>query len=115
MPFLLFSFLFFPFAGLDFPSVISNSHQTSSRYFFHSCHYNRLIVVHFPQGVGEPLETFVQTVTGGGAGGLDELEHGHISKAVGPTVTWMSTYPGTTGETLQTKLLGDFGRAHGIL
>lgn len=27
----------------------------------------------------------------------------------------MSTYPGTAGETLQTKLLGDFGRAHGIL
>ena len=82
VPFLLFLFVF-SFAGLDFPSVTSNSHQTSSRYFFHSCHYNRLVAVHFPQGVGEPLETFVQTVTGGSAGRLDELERGHVSKGFG--------------------------------
>lgn len=33
-----------------------------------------LVTVRFPQSVGEPLETFVETVTGGSAGGLDELE-----------------------------------------
>lgn len=45
-----------------------------SRYFFHSSHYNRLVAVRFPQSIGKPLETFVQTVTSGSAGGLDELE-----------------------------------------
>lgn len=34
-----------------------------------------LVTVRFPQSVGEPLETFVETVTGGSAGGLDELEN----------------------------------------
>lgn len=41
--------------------------------------YPRLIAVRFPKCVGEPLQTLVQTVTGGGAGGLDELEGVEVS------------------------------------
>ena len=33
----------------------------------------RLVAVCFAEGVGEPLQTLVQAVTGGGTGGLDEL------------------------------------------
>jgi len=37
-------------------------------------YYTRLIAVRFPESVGEPLQTLVETITSGGAGGLDELE-----------------------------------------
>jgi hypothetical protein len=46
------------------------------------------------EGVCEPLKTFVETVTGGGASGLD--------------------VPGTLSERVETKLVGDFGGVHGI-
>lgn len=67
------------------------------------------------QGVGQPFETLVETITGGGAGGLNVLFE---------TVSFLSdtvaggadvAYPGTSCQALQTKLLGDFGWAHGIL
>lgn len=42
----------------------------------HSPYYTRLVAVGFPESVGEPLQTLVQTVTGGGTGRLDELGRG---------------------------------------
>jgi hypothetical protein len=42
----------------------------------HSPYYTRLVAVGFPESIGEPLQTLVQTITSGGAGRLDELEGG---------------------------------------
>lgn len=40
---------------------------------FSSCSSALLLVPSLAEGSGEPLETFVETVTGGGAGRLDVL------------------------------------------
>jgi hypothetical protein len=37
----------------------------------------RLLMTSLPEGGGEPLETLVQTISGGGAGGLDVLWRGN--------------------------------------
>ena len=38
-----------------------------------------LVAVRFPQRLGEPLKTLVQTITGRGAGGLDVLQAKRVS------------------------------------
>lgn len=55
----------------------------------------RLIVSSFAKRVAQPFQTLVQTVTRGGAGALN--------------------VPGSLTETVEAKLVGDFGRIHGIL
>lgn len=53
--------------GISLALLHTHTHTTSPWY------YTRLIAVGFPESVGEPLKTLVETVTGGGAGGLNEL------------------------------------------
>jgi len=55
---------------------------------------HRLGVAGFAERVAQPFETFVETVTRSSAGGLN--------------------VPGPLSETVQTKLVGDFSRVHGI-
>jgi len=52
------------------------------------------VVTRLAERVAQPFETFVKTVTRGSAGGLD--------------------VPSTLSETVETKLIGDFGGVHGI-
>jgi len=54
----------------------------------------RLGVAGFAQAVAQPFETLIETVAGGGAGGLD--------------------VPGAEFQAVQAKLVGDFGSIHGI-
>jgi len=54
----------------------------------------RLRVASLLEGRCKPLKTFVETITGGGTGGLDK--------------------PGTLSETVKTKLVGDLSSVHGI-
>lgn len=61
--------------------------------------------------VAQPLEAFVQTITGSSAGGLNVLSWGqHLSKE-----ERNCPYPGTLSETVKTKLVRDFGGIHSIL
>jgi len=56
--------------------------------------WRQLRVAGLLEGRSEPLKTFVETVTGGSAGGLDE--------------------PSPLSETVKTKLVGDLCGVHGI-
>lgn len=92
------------------PSVIPNS-QSKVKVSIHSSVRCRLVAASLSQRLGEPFETFVQTVSGGSAGGLDIL----VMLVLLFLMDRRSTYPRTAGEALKTELLGDFGRAHGVL
>ena len=66
------------------------------------------------ESVGEPLETLVQTISGGGARGLDVLQR----RLAGPRPVsnrGMGAYPGALPEAVETKLIGDLGGVHGVL
>jgi hypothetical protein len=54
-----------------------------------------LLVTSLAQGGSQPLQTLVQTISGGGARGLD--------------------VPRTLAEAVEAKLVGDLGSIHGIL
>jgi hypothetical protein len=57
------------------PSFADFGYSPSPSYMSDSdLHYRPLIAIGFAEGIGEPLQTLVQTVTSGGASGLDELE-----------------------------------------
>ena len=90
----------------------------------HSPYYTGLVAVGFPESLGKPLQTLIQTVTGGGAGGLDELGKGRsVSNMIslekrGLQKTWneeTDTHPSTAGQALEAELLGDLGGGHSIL
>lgn len=53
-----------------------------------------LLVTRLSEGVGEPLKTLIETVTGGGTGGLD--------------------VPGALSQAVETKLVCDLGGVHGV-
>jgi hypothetical protein len=53
-----------------------------------------LLVTRLSEGVGEPLKTLIETVTGGGTGGLD--------------------VPGALSQAVEAKLVCDLGGVHGI-
>lgn len=79
-----------------------------------SLNHNRLVLV--LDNVGQPLETFVETVTAGGASGLDVLIKlsGHVPDAMmrGNDVY---TYPLARPQAVEAKLVCDFGSVHGVL
>lgn len=54
-----------------------------------------LLVTRLSEGVGEPLKTLIETVTGGGTGGLD--------------------VPGALSQAVEAKLVCDLGGVHGVL
>ena len=73
------------------------------------CH---LGVAGLAERVAQPFKSFVKTIARSSAGRLDVLYHPLASCAM----QWpLSTYPGSLSETVQTKLVGDFGSVHGIL
>lgn len=53
-----------------------------------------LLVTRLSEGVGEPLKTLIETVTGGGTGGLD--------------------VPGALSQAVEAKLVCDLGGVHGV-
>ena len=96
---------------MSFPAADpSITHNSRFGFRYSTLQSYSLVAVGFPKGVGEPFESFVQTVSGGGASGLDELLLLDMVVYDGE-----GTYPSTTGQTLQTKLLGDLGGTHGVL
>lgn len=59
---------------MSFPAADpSITHNSRFGFRYSTLQSYSLVAVGFPKGVGEPFESFVQTVSGGGAGGLDEL------------------------------------------
>lgn len=62
--------------------------------------------------VAQPFETFVETVTGSSAGGLDILAW--VSKRSQRKYA-KDPYPSALSETVETKLVGDLSSVHGIL
>lgn len=75
----------------------------------------RLLVAGLAEGVAEPLETFVETVTGGSAGRLDVLFRAPLALIHNrPIYGMIKTYPSALPQAVQTKLVGDLGRIHGI-
>jgi hypothetical protein len=72
-----------------------------------------LIVASLAERVRKPFKTFIQTVSGGGAGGLDVLHY--FVSGVGSAYDGVISYPGTLSETVKTKLVGDFCSVHSIL
>lgn len=63
--------------------------------------------------VAQPFETFVKTIARSSAGGLDVLMMcqpiSHLLRID------CHSYPGPLSETVETKLVGNFGSVHGIL
>ena len=97
------------------PSPTTTSLTTPSqwcRVILSTYHHTALIAVRFPEGVGQPFETLIQTVTGGSAGRLDELD-GLVSESHRKNID--CTHPSTAGQALQAKLLGNLGGTHSIL
>lgn len=71
-----------------------------------------LVVASLAQGVAQPLETLVKTVTGGSASRLDVLDGVLAGREKhSPRMT----YPGTLSEAVETKLVGDFRSVHCVL
>ena len=67
----------------------------------------------FAQRVAEPLETFVETVSGGSTGGLDVLETTSVTHLLTRNSD-ARAYPSALPQAVQTKLIGDLSRVHGI-
>lgn len=64
---------------------------------------------------GKPVETLKQTVTRGGAGGLDVLQHELVTSRKRCTEEHGISYPSALPQAVETKLVCDFGNAHGVL
>lgn len=73
-----------------------------------------LVVASLAEGVAQPLETLVETVTGGGAGGLDVLQSCQYKRGFQSCV-WGSAYPCALPQAVQAKLVSDLSGVHGVL
>jgi hypothetical protein len=73
---------------------------------------SRLAVASLAERVREPLETLVETVSGGGAGRLDVLEDDQRGIF---DLGKNKPYPSALSERVKTKLVSDLSSVHGIL
>jgi hypothetical protein len=76
--------------------------------------FRRSRVTGLLEGRCEPLKTFVQTVSGGCASRLDELE-GVLLAMMCIELSTEIAYPGPLSEGVKTKLVSDLCGVHGIL
>ena len=75
--------------------------------------FRRSRVTSLLEGRCEPLKTFVQTISGGSASGLDEL--GVLLAMMSIELSAEIAYPGPLSERVKTKLVSDLCGIHGIL
>jgi hypothetical protein len=64
------------------------------------------------EGVGEPFEALVETISRGGTGGLDVLNGVLVA---GHILNLSVTYPSTLSQAVEAELISNLGGVHGIL
>lgn len=68
------------------------------------------------EGSGKPLETLIQTITGGSASGLDVLRRLLVEETQGYiTARDDRSYPGTLAQAVKAELVCDLSSVHGVL